>query len=132
MNRKEKRFFNKCVEFDGLLVEMNILAVEKKQLDERLKQLEDSIKAIDDKQAEIVENLTMRGCRLNLEYMSLFDGDEEVLVYIMVHKNTVIMASGDVIAEAKCHPNDEFNLMVGYALCRNRLVEQLLRKKYDL
>jgi hypothetical protein len=111
---------------------MNTLAIEKEQLEERLKQLEEGIKAIDDKQAGIVNDLTTRGCRLNIEYMSLFDGDEEVLVYIMVHKNAVIMASGDVIAEAKCHPNDEFNLMVGYALCRNRLVEQLLRKKYNL
>lgn len=132
MNRKEKRFINKCVEFDNILVEMNKLAQEKEQIEERLKELEDVIKAMDGEQAKIVENLTERGCRLNIEYMSLFDGDEEFLVYIMVHKNTVLMFGNGVVAEAKCHPMDEFNIMVGYALCRNRLVESLLKLKYNL
>ena len=132
MSKKEQRFINKCMNFDQLLFRMEELDHQKKHLEEQVNMIDEAIKEMDGEQAKIVENLKSRNCMLNLEYISLYDGGEEELVYIMVYKNAIIMYCKGESAVAKCHPEDEYNPMVGYALCRNRLIEKLLKKKYNL
>lgn len=132
MSRKEQRFVKKCVAFDELLYKMEVLAQEKEKLEEQVKLIDESIHEMDHMQADIVQNLRDRNCNINIEYMSLFDGSEEFLVYIMAYKNAMVMYCNGVYAEAKCHPQDEYNPMLGYALCRNRLIEKLLKLKYNI
>jgi hypothetical protein len=131
LSSKETRFIKKAMLFDNIWYNMELVEIEKKKLEEQIKLADKIIEEMDEKQADIVDFLKERGCMMTIEVMPLFDG-QEVAVFIMTYKDEFIMYSCGEYAKAKCHPSDEYDPMIGYALCRNRLMEKLLSKKYNV
>ena len=118
MSSKEKRALNQTVKYIGEFIEMQKL-------------IEEDLHDMEHKQEDIIAQLEKKGCYLSAEQMPLFDGTE-IIVFIVAVDNAIIMYFDGIIAKAKCHPNDEFDAQVGYAICRHRLMQQIIKLKYNI
>ena len=131
MSCKERRILNQTAEYVNEFIGLQNLLTAKEELEHQLYHLEEDIQAIEAKQEKILERLERKDCVLSAERMALFDGTE-IAVFIVAFDNTVMMYFDDIVAKAKCHPNDEFDLQVGYAICRHRLMQQVMKIKYGI
>ena len=131
MSSKEKRALNQTVKYINEFMEMQELLKVKEELEHQLGHVEEDLHAMEHKQEDIMAQLEKKGCYLSAEQMPLFDGTE-IIVFIMAFENTVMMYFDGVIAKAKCHPSDEYNPQIGYAICRHRLMQQIMKMKYNI
>lgn len=131
MSSKEKRALNQTVKYIGEFIEMQKLLATKEELEHQLGHIEEDLHDMEHKQEDIIAQLEKKGCYLSAEQMPLFDGTE-IIVFIVAIDNAIIMYFDGIIAKAKCHPNDEFDAQVGYAICRHRLMQQIMKLKYNI
>lgn len=131
MSCKERRILNQTVGYINEFFKLQELMNAKEELEHQLYHLEEDIQAIENIQNNILEKLENKECQLSAERMSLFDGTD-IAVFIATFDKTVMMYFDGIVVKAKCHPNDEFNLQVGYAICRHRLMQQVMNIKYGI
>lgn len=130
MSSREKRLLNKVKNIDEIDRDMLDLNAMEEILLERLARVQNLKVVLGETREEIQQALLNKSCFVTLERMQLYDG-EEIDVYVMAFDDEYIMYYNGVVAKAKCHPlEEEYDPVVGYALCRARLIMKLLELKY--
>ncbi len=131
MSSKDKRILNQTKNFIGQFINMQDMLKAKQDMEERIKELDNSIHEIEHVQDDIIQKLLKKNCYLSAEQMPLFDGTE-IVVFIVTYDNNYMMYFDGILAEAKCHPEDEYDPQIGYAICRHRLMSQIMKLKYGV
>ena len=130
MSSKEKRFLKKVKAINELDFDMAELDLMSECLLERLLRIQELEDSLNNAKNDIQQFLLDRSCFVTMEKMNLLDGTD-VDVYIVTFDDEYIMYANGVYAKAKCHPEEEeYDPVVGYALCRARLTLKLLEQKY--
>lgn len=131
MSCKEKRILNQTKEYIGKFIENQELLQQKSVLEEQIKNIDEQIHMLGHEQDDIIQKLLKKNCYLSAEQMPLFDGTE-IVVFIAAYDNAIMMYFDGIVAEAKCHPSDEYNPQIGYSICRHRLMSQIMKIKYNI
>ena len=130
MSNKERRFLKKVKAINELDFDLAELDIMSECLLERLLKIQELEESLNSAKNDIQQFLLDRSCFVTTENMKLLDGTD-VDVYIVTFDDEYIMYANGVYAKAKCHPEEkEFDPVIGYALCRARLILKLLEQKY--
>lgn len=131
MSCKEKRILNQTAQFMKTFSDGQMIYQKKVELENQLKEIDEALHELEHIQEDIAVRLENKNAHLSVEQIPLYDGTE-IIVFVVRYDNNFMMYFDGVVAEAKCHPNDEYNEQMGYAICRHRLMEQIMKIKYNI
>lgn len=129
MINKEDRLTKKAFAFGKNEKQIDILINKISELESAMRLVCDMIIKIQEEQSNTVSTLLEKNTFIYTETLLL--ADEELEMVIITTDNAFIMCCDNESAIAKCHPEDEYNPMVGYEICKNRLITKLLNKRYN-
>ena len=108
-----------------------LLGQKREELAKQLEEIDETLHQMGHLLEDYIEIIERKNAQVTAEKMPLFDGTE-IVVFTVAYDNNFLMYFDGIIAEAKCHPSDQYDANIGYAICRQRLISKIMNIKYNI